>query len=385
MWFGCDVMDIDEFVLTGKRLYEKTKEPIAITDSELNAVWANEAALNRYPSLSLQDGVHELISSYDFDTVLSQLKTGVSFEAKKQSEPLSGFKAQLVPILIEDKFIGCHVFIKNAEKNESVLPDGEPEKIIASFSNEYKIPLTVIFSTLGLMARRLEDSGDEVTKTYLKLITQNCYRLLRLSNNITEVSRYRSGIAKLNLKKGNLTKYISNLCEACKILTSSINIELDYIVPEKNIITVFDPDRLSTAIINLISNSCKYTRDGNHIVVKLEDHGEKAVISVSDKGQGIKSEIMGRIFDPYFSFRNESELSGAGLGLSIVKFIVTQHGGTVALQSKEGEGTTVALSLPIRVDVNMPDYIAKNGADYLADRFSSLYVELSDVCGCPLP
>lgn len=366
------------------KLYSNTCEPVAAADNMLNVCWANSEALKRYPALSLRDGVREFINNYDYDGVIDTLKSGRSFDAKKKSEPLCGFSVRLIPVSDNGNLIGCHVFIMVNDSGKGFFPGGRPEEIVAAFSNEYKVPLTVIFSTLGLMARHLEDS-DDVTKAYIKLITQNSYRILRLSNNISEVSRYRSGIAKIDVKKGNLTAYVSNLCKACRILTDSIGIKLEYAVPEQNIITMFDPDRMTTAIVNLISNSCKYTREENYITVKLETRGKKAVISVTDRGTGIKSGIIGKIFDPYFSFRNNSPVSGAGLGLSIVKYIITQHGGTIALQSRENEGTTVALSLPIAVDENIPDYVTKSGADYLADRFSSLYVELSDVCGCPLP
>lgn len=384
--FGCVNMNFDDFISMGKQLYANTDEPIAIVDSTLKVVWANNAALKRYPTIILPDGMREFISNYDHDEIFSVLKLGKAFECEKRSEPLNRFKMRMVPVIADSDLIGCHVFFKGETDKDGTFPGGRSEEIIAAFSNEYKLPLTVIFSALGLMARHLDDSGgDDIIKAYMKLITQNSYRLLRLSNNLAEIAKFRSGLVKLNLKRGNLKTYINNICEACKLLTRSIDIELDCILPPDNIITVFDPDKLATAIINLIANSCKYTRDGNKITVKLEAHGEKAVITVSDKGAGINSNVIDRIFDPYFSFKSDGTMPGAGLGLSIVKNIVAQHNGTIALESKEGEGTRVALALPICDDESVPDYVEKKGADYLADRFSSLYVEMSDVCGCPLP
>jgi signal transduction histidine kinase len=175
------------------------------------------------------------------------------------------------------------------------------------------------------------------------------------------------------------------MCEAAVILTRAIGIPLEYVVPDKKIITTFDPEKIALAFYNLLSNSCKFTREGNKIKVKLEEHEGKSVITVTDKGEGVNSEILDRIFDPYFSFMTQNKMPGAGLGLSIVKHVVTQHGGTIAIQSHEGVGTTVAFSIPNRVETDSPDYLAENSADYLADRFSTLYVEMSDVCGCPLP
>jgi signal transduction histidine kinase len=383
--FGCVKMKFDEFIYMTKSMYENTLTPIALTDEKLNVCWVNNEASKRFPSLALPGGLSEIISDYDFGQISEILAKGKSFIARKLSEPINEMSVNIIPVLDNGSLIGCQVFFRYDGADNGSVRDERPEEIIAAFSNEYKMPLTVIFSTLGLMARHLDDNEDEISKAYLKLITQNCYRLLRLSNNLVEVSRYRSGIAKINPKTGDLCKFIYGQCEAAMILTRSIGIPLDCIVPKERIITTFDPQKISLAFLNLISNSCKYTREGNRITVKLEKHGGKAVVTVSDRGGGIKSEILDNIFEPYFSYKTESAISGAGLGLSIVKFVITQHGGTIAIQSHEGEGTKVAFSLPIRHDENLPDYTAKSSADYLADRFSLLYVQMSDVCGCPLP
>lgn len=378
-------MNFDELLAMSRAMYDNTVDPIALADDKLNVCWANTEAIKRFPSLELRDGLMELTSNYDHAQVVGLLRTGRTFVAKKLSEPFNEVSVRLVPVVDGGRLLGCHVFFRYDGSGEGTFPEARPEEVVAAFSNEYRMPLTVIFSTLGLLARHLDSVEDDVSKAYIKLITQNCYRLLRLSNNLMEVSRYRSGIAKLNLRMGDLCAFILGLCEAATILTRSVGVPLDCTVPNKRVTTVFDPERLSLAFYNLISNACKYTREGNRICVRLEEQDGKAVISVSDKGEGIRGEILSHIFEPYFSFKSETSVSGAGLGLSIVKFVVTQHGGTIALHSHEGEGTTVAFSLPIRKNEGLPDYTAENSADYLADRFSSLYVEMSDVCGCPLP
>lgn len=378
-------MNLDELAYMTKTMYENTIHPIVLTDSKLNICWANSDAVKRFPSLTLPDGIRELINGYEYSEIIELLKTGRTFLAKKLSEPFNEVSIRIIPILDNTNMIGCQIIFRYDGFVESTFPDSRPEEVVAAFSNEYKIPLTVIFSTLGLMARHSEADGDEISKSYLRLITQNCYRILRLSNNLVEVSRYRSGISKINLKTGDLTKYVLGMCEAAVILTRSVGIPLDCIVPTKEIITTFDPEKISLAFFNLLSNACKYTREGNHIRVKLEEQDGKAVITVSDKGEGIKSDVLEHIFEPYFSYINEEQVPGAGLGLSIVRYVVTQHGGTIAVQSSEDIGTTVAFSIPIRINDDLPDYTAENSADYLADRFSSLYVEMSDVCGCPLP
>lgn len=378
-------MDLNDLVSMTKAIYKNTIHPIVLTDSKLNICWANSNAIKHYPPLTLPDGILELIDNYGYSEVLALLKTGRTFLAKKLSEPFNEISLRIIPVIENSELLGCQVLFEYDGNGGSTFPDKHSDEVVAAFSSEYKMPLTIIFTTLGLIARHVESSGDEISKAYLKLITQNCYRILRMSNNLAEVSRYRSGIAKANMRTGDLCRFVSEMCGAAGILTKSIGIPLECVLPEKDIITVFDPEKISLAFFNLLSNSCKYTRDGNHIRVKVEKQKKKAVITVSDKGEGIRSDILSCIFEPYYSHTNDNNVRGAGLGLSIVKYIVTQHGGTIAVQSHEGDGTTVAFSLPIRDSGGTPDYTAENSAEYLADRFSPLYVELSDVCGCPLP
>ena len=379
-------MDLDELLTASKAIYSYTSAPFALTDNKLKVCWANNICLKRFPAFSLQDGLTEMVSGYDVHSIMKLLGEGRVFDVWKLPEPFNESALMLIPILNEaHRIVGCQVFFKPATILSGVELDAHLENVVASFSNEYRMPLSVIFSALGLMARHIDEIGDDVLKSYVRLITQNSYRVLRLSNNITDVARYRSGISKIRLKTGDLCEFVLSLCEAAGILTRSIGIPLECSVPEQKIMTDFDPEKLSLAFYNLFSNSCKFSQENNRISVKLEIQGAKAVITVSDKGKGIKGAVIDRIFEPYFSFTEDHEISGAGLGLAIVKFIVTQHSGTIAMQSQEGDGTTVAFSIPIRKQVDIPDYIAQNSADYLADRFSSLYVQMSDVCGCPLP
>ena len=377
-------MLLEEILSTLERVCESIDMPITLTDKKLEILWANAEALRCFPSLSFKSGISDLLSSFNTEKMVSILKQGKVFSSDKMSEPFNIMRLSAFP-LIEGDLVGC-LFVFNTKHMEyDILNDEVQENIIRAFTDSYKMPLTIIFSTLGLMARNA-DKGDDMTKNYLKLVTQNCYRMFRLSNNISEEVKFSSGIAKLKLKNGDLGAFLKGLYEASGVLTSAIDIPLKLELPDKKVITAFDSDKVSTAILNLVSNACKFTREGNHITLKLDVMNDNAVISVSDAGIGIKDEIAGHIFDPYFSFDPCGRpFSGNGLGLTIVKHIIAMHGGTVAVSSRENEGAKVAFTLPIKVEEGLPDYAAENGIDYLADRFSPVFIELSDVCGTPMP
>lgn len=382
-------MDIKGYVGASDNVFKNIPYPVILTNDKLESIWANMEAIKCYPTLAYPDGVTDLMRSYGVETIIGHLMSGELFTANMKSEPFNDVTAYFLPIIDQD-FIGSIVFMshenKTREQQQQMFDIQTVRRILASFSNEYKMPLTIIFSTLGLMARRLDDSQDDTMKNYLKLVTQNSYRLLRLSNNLSSVSSYRSGIAELKMRNGDICEFIAGICNASAILTAAAGIVLECDVPEKRIVIAFDPNRISVALLNLISNSCKYTKDNNTIKVRLEEHKEQIVITVSDRGKGIKSDMLDYIFEPYFSYDPQGRpFGGAGLGMSLVKYTIAMHGGTVAVKSREGEGTTVAFTLPKAINDDLPDYTASNGADYLADRFSPVYIQLSDVCGCPLP
>lgn len=376
-------MKFDELLAMSRTIYKDTAEPVALADEKLDIAWANNEALRRYPALELSDGLRELINNYDYNDILKILAEGKPFAARKLAEPLNTCCVRLVPVIDNTKFLGCQCFFE--DDSQSVLHDNSAEKIIAGYSNEYKAPLTVIFTTLSIIARHLDLENDDSTLSYINLISHNCYRILRLSNNLMEVSRYRSGIATLNLKQGDLAAFLRNFCDAAKIMIANIGISFSYNIPEVSLVSTFDPEKLTLALCNLLSNSCRFTIEDNKISVKLEVLNDKALISVTDKGLGIKSEIIEKIFEPYYSYNADGGLQGSGLGLAIVKYVATQHGGTVAVSSEEGKGTRVAFTLPIKVDPSLPEYTCQNSLAYLNDRFSLLHIQLSDAIDTPSP
>lgn len=377
-------MLLEEILGTLERVCESVDMPIALTDSKLEILWENGEALKCFPSLSFKSGIHDILSGFDAEKIISILRQGKMFSSEKTSEPFNILRFTVFP-LIDGELVGCIFLFLTKHREYQFSNDVMQENIVRAFTDSYKMPLTIIFSTLGLMARHIGD-GDDIMKNYLRLITQNCYRLFRLSNNIGDQVKFGAGVAKLKLKNGDLTAFLKGLHDASGVLTSAIDVPLQMELPDKEVITLFDAGKISTVILNLLSNSCKFTKEGNRITIKLEVMNDNAVISVADTGMGIKDDIVGHIFDPYFSYDPSGRpFSGNGLGLTIVRNIVLMHGGTLAVSSRENEGTKIAFTLPIRADESLPDYTAENGIDYLADRFSPVFVELSDVCGTPMP
>ncbi|MFT9076991.1 sensor histidine kinase [Ethanoligenens sp.] len=215
---------------------------------------------------------------------------------------------------------------------------------------------------------------------------QNCYRLLRFSETITDIARLQMNGDVLHLKNGDIGLFVRNLCNAANMLTSEIGLPILCKVPSKPVEVCFDPVRLQRALLNLISNACRYTRAGNRIRVRVELTEKNVVVTVSDRGAGIDQTLLADLLSSDgSSTADENAFVGDGLGLLFVKTVVEKHGGTLAIDSRIGEGTNVAFTLPLRKNGEVPSYMAQEGGRYLENRFSAVYVELADVCGVPMP
>jgi signal transduction histidine kinase len=108
--------------------------------------------------------------------------------------------------------------------------------------------------------------------------------------------------------------------------------------------TLIDPQLLKSAILNILINAMEASPEGGVIDVGTAESDGQIIMTVADHGDGIPSEIIDRVFDPYFSTKS----SGTGLGLSLTKTIIEKHGGEISLESHSGEGTTVTVTIPTR-------------------------------------
>ena len=200
---------------------------------------------------------------------------------------------------------------------------------------------------------------------------QNCYRLLRLINNLIDISKIDSGFLNPNLKNYNIVSVVEDitLSVAEYIQDKGVEVIFDTNVEEK--IIACDPDNIERIILNLLSNAVKFTNAGDQITVEVMDNEDYIEISVKDTGIGIPEDKLKVIFERFRQVDNSLSRSheGSGIGLSLVKALVDMHDGSINVNSNLGEGTEFIIKLPARktdesndVEKNMiyQDNIRKN-------------------------
>ncbi|KOA19812.1 Non-motile and phage-resistance protein [Clostridium homopropionicum DSM 5847] len=253
--------------------------------------------------------------------------------------------AQLKNDIKEDKKI-----IKKANDLNKMLTE-----FFANISHELKTPLNVIFGAIQILLLPIDEpfnnSAELRRVKYLKVMKQNCFRLLRLVNNLIDLSKFDSGYFKLNLKNYNIVNVIEDITLSVADYIENKGIELIFDTDVEEKIMAIDVDKIERIILNLLSNAIKFTNEGGQILVSLWDVGESVIISVKDTGIGIPQDKLGIIFDRFGQVDKtlSRNREGSGIGLSLVKSIVDMHNGNIRVKSKFGEGSDFIIELPVRL------------------------------------
>ncbi|AGK98798.1 MASE3 domain-containing sensor histidine kinase [Clostridium pasteurianum] len=274
---------------------------------------------------------------------------------------------------------------KRAEENEKLLEkvlqsDRIRKDFFANISHELRTPLNVIFTSVQLLDMNFKKLNitDKNLNKYLNMTKQNCYRLLKLINNLIDITKIDSGYLNISLQNCDIVEIIEDtvMSIAEYIKSKDIEIIFDTEIEEKYL--ACDEEKISRVIINLLSNAVKFTKPGGRITVNVYDKGNKILISVKDTGIGIPTEMKDSIFERFIQAKESlaKECGGSGIGLSIVKALVEMHKGDVWVESEEGKGSEFFIEIPvILLDKKQ---ISKNH-DLVNDKKNIVNIEFSDI------
>lgn len=268
---------------------------------------------------------------------------------------------------------------KDALLNETLEYDKIKTEFFSNISHELRTPLNVILSALQLIEIQQKSMGKNNGK-YLKIIRQNCYRLLRLVNNLIDITRIDSDFFELNLKNCNIVEIVENITLSVieYIKSKGLKVEFDTNTEEK--IIACDPDQIERVVLNLISNAVKFTHPCGNIWVKVTDFGSNVVISVRDNGVGIPKNKQKLIFNRFQRVEKlfTRQCEGSGLGLPIAKSIVEKHGGKITVKSEVGKGSEFLVILPSKTVVGQcsSSTISSPSGHNFVERAN---IELSDI------
>ncbi|GKU30155.1 hypothetical protein CFB3_22620 [Clostridium folliculivorans] len=253
----------------------------------------------------------------------------------------------------------------------------------ANVSHELRTPLNVILGAIQILA--LYDSRDSMVNSidkiqaYYKTMKQNCYRLLRLVNNLIDLSKIDSGFFELKRRNGNIVDVIEGITMSIVSYCETKNITLIFDTEVEEKYMAFDHDKIERIMLNLLSNAIKFTNEGGTIFVYIEDVGKEISIIVKDSGVGIDEKQQELIFERYRQADNImlNVAQGTGIGLSLVKALVELHKGLIHVKSKLGEGTEFYITLPVEIlDTSQEEHKeteVRSNVERISIEFSDIY------------
>lgn len=259
-------------------------------------------------------------------------------------------------------------------------------EFFANISHELKTPLNIILSTIQINAMMLENKETPINRkkimNNLNIEKQNCFRLLRLINNLIDSTKLDSKNLEFNKINCNIVSLVEDITQSVAEYIHNNNLTLIFDTDVEEKIVACDLDKIERIMLNLLSNSIKFTDSGGSILVNILDGEEYITITVEDNGIGIPKDKLNVIFDRFRqvdkSFTRKNE--GSGIGLSLVKSLVEVHGGIISVESKYGLGTRFIIKFPVIVleDDNIEEktnLVRKN----INDCVERIKIEFSDI------
>lgn len=294
------------------------------------------------------------------------------------------------PKKINEEFIKyiCIIlsFIKDKKNlKHAVEIESLKSEFFANLSHEFKTPLNIILSTVQLVMNYIEVNNEypdyNMFNKCLSNIKQNSYRILKIANNLIDMSKIDGNFYSINMGNYNIVEVVENIVQSLAEYMKDNKRNIIFDTMEEEIITACDPDQIERIILNLLSNAMKFTSHGGNIYVDMEvnDRCNKVIIKISNDGEKINFEDRLRIFERFT--QSESLLTrraeGTGIGLTLVKSLVKLHNGEVYVNTEFEEGTQFCIELPIRKMKNFKNNNVREKS--IVSKVEKFNIEFSDI------
>lgn len=411
-YYFCSSFEITEkyyneqkLIINEKKLAEITDnitELIATFDIDWNVDYINDTGLKMLGAsfeevrghnvnefmVDKIDKFHNFIKKESDDSVM--LVHTICFKDRKSIEVESVVRR----ILDEDGKVNKYIIVSRSTKlknelesiknkyNEMQQYDKIRTEFFANLSHEVRTPINIIYSCIQLLNKEKEYGSDKIAEYYFKYektIRQNCLRILRLINNIIDISRYECGVIKTNFKNYDIISLIEDIIMSTVPYVKNKDIDIMFDTDTEELDVKCDCELIEKLMLNLISNSVKFTMPGGEILVDINVDDEYVNIRVKDSGIGILKEMRKLVFERFIqtdkSFNRNQE--GSGIGLSLVKSIAVLHNGSVCVEDSSDKGTVFLVKLPnVRLD---DDNKADDAAIKNRNLEEKINIEFSDI------
>ncbi len=362
-----DMRELDKARAYAESLIKNAPDPVFVSDLRGKILQANDAVfalLGFRPDEVIEQSLSRIISPEETREFIAALREvverGVTRNVRLNPRSASG---EIIPTTLnasalrdpDGTVIGAIGILRDMRAYERVVRDLEESRrelraadkakdhFLAMVSHELRTPLTAMLGWARLLRIGFEDETRAARG--LEVIERNTKLLAQLIEDLLDVSRIVTGKLRLERRQVDPVAVVEAAIDAVQGVADAKEIELQAVLDPDAGPVLADPDRLQQVVWNLLSNAIKFSPAHARVEIRLERAGSAARVTVSDKGAGIKPELLPQIFERFR--QGERALGGLGLGLAIVRHIVELHGGVVRAQSAgNGQGATFTVELP---------------------------------------
>ena len=221
---------------------------------------------------------------------------------------------------------------------------------LATVSHELRSPLTSMREAALLLRDRVGGELSERQARLVDIIAASCERLLRLVNQVLDLSRLRAGALILDRQRVDLDRVVTRAVEELRPQAEEAGLSMAVERLGNDFVIAGDEDRLVQVVVNLLANAIRFTLRGGRVTVRVAEAGGEIEVQVEDTGVGIPAAALAHIFDTWQQAHQQR--GGTGLGLAIVRGIVEGHGGRVTVESHEGKGARFSVLFPRRKEAS---------------------------------
>ena len=377
------IMNIEQSEKTYKLLLQTLPEGIVIVNPTTKKhIYRNEASIRMLKTIGLEK-LNESIKTYLKEenygnfrrfTIDKLNNVDISLAIVKREEEGS--------LIVVFRMLDCEFKSIQLEKELNRIKEKNKFKteFLSNVAYDIKKPINKIFETNNNLIENKGKYNSENINNHTRLVKQNCYRLIRLLNNIEYVSRIDNGTCTLELRKCDIVKLLENIVKISKTYTDKKGIDISFKSEVNKKILSLDIDKVEKIILNILSNAIKFTDTGGRIDINLYMENEQVCISIKDTGIGIPKDKTEVIFENFEQL--DTTLSrgceGTGMGLSVVQKLANLNNIKINVESELNKGSEFIITLPNNIvskNIKLQDKFAQD--EKIDIEFSDIYLNLT--------
>ena len=356
-----DQMNIEQIIAEKRKseaIVESISDGLVVTDAQMKIIHINSVIAELFGCKEAEAAMQPVASVIPDERVIALIRDASKIEPTVK-EPKEGllqfvddgrqlfFRPKVTRIFDNEGILyGVVTLLQDVTQFKEL--DRMKSDFIATVSHEFRTPVTSINMSVDILNQGILGPLNERQKELIFSAKEDCQRLTKLARELLQLSKLESGKLQLRNEELDVKALIELSVRPLQLQFQEKNVILVLEIPAALPHLVADEQQVTSVITNLVTNALKYTDPGGKVIVHAHEDGSALCVDVTDTGQGISPENLGKIFDKFVQVKQSSDTTpgSVGLGLAIAKEIVEMYGGKIWAVSIPGQGSTFSFLLP---------------------------------------